>query len=59
MIRHKELKVYLEEILQAANYIDSYTKNMTYEQLLDDPKTTQAVILNILIIGENSNKLLT
>ena len=29
MIRHKELTVYLEEILQAANYIDSYTKNMT------------------------------
>lgn len=45
MASHKELNVYLEEILQAANYIESYTKNMTYEQLLDDSKTTQAVML--------------
>ena len=54
----KDLDVYLMEILQAANYVQLYTKEMTYEEFISDPKTTQAVILNMLIIGENSSKLL-
>ena len=54
----KDLNIYLLEILQAANYVQLYTKDITYEEFVSDPKTTQAVILNMLIIGENSSKLL-
>ena len=59
MRKQKDLNVYLEEILQAANYIDSYTKNLDLDEFIKDTKTSQAVILNLLIIGENANKLLS
>ena len=59
MRKQKDLNVYLEEILQAANYIDSYTKDLDLDEFIKDTKTSQAVILNLLIIGENANKLLS
>ena len=58
MSKQKDLNVYLEEILQAANYIDSYTKDINFDEFIKDTKTSQAVILNLLIIWENANKLL-
>ncbi len=37
--------------------IQSYTKGMTYEQLLGDRKTREAIILNFVVIGEAIKKI--
>ncbi len=43
---------YLEHILKAVRLARSYTEDLGKIDFLADPKTQQAVILNILIIGE-------
>ena len=48
----REVKLYLTDIDDAISAIQSYTKDMTYEQLLADRKTREAIILNFVVIGE-------
>ena len=47
----------LEDILEAIEKIERYTKNMTYQSFLSDDKTIDAVIRNFEIIGEAANRL--
>ena len=47
----REVKLYLTDIDDAISAIQSYTKDMTYEQLLSDRKTREAIILNFVVIG--------
>jgi len=42
----------LEDILEAINRIELFTKGMGQEELLDDLKTQDAVLRNLEIIGE-------
>ncbi len=44
--------VYLEDILTAAERIASYVEGYTRESFGDDPKTVDAVVRNLEIIGE-------
>ncbi len=44
--------IYLEDILTAIGFIESFTRGFTHEQLADDPKTLHAVIRNLEVIGE-------
>lgn len=48
----REVKLYLTDIDDAISAIKSYIKDMTYEQLLADRKTREAIILNFVVIGE-------
>ncbi|EZP78915.1 nucleotidyltransferase [Parageobacillus sp. G301] len=48
----REPKVFLEDILMAIDKIQKYTKNMDYESFLDNELVCDAVIKNILVIGE-------
>ena len=48
----RQVKLYLSDIDDAISAIQSYTRDMTYDQLLADRKTREAVILNFVIIGE-------
>jgi uncharacterized protein with HEPN domain len=48
----REPKVFLEYILMAIDKIQKYTKNMDYESFLDNELVCDAVIKNILMIGE-------
>ena len=50
---------YLEHILNAIHLALSYVDGMTKEDFLSDSKTQQAVILNILVMGEAATKLAT
>ena len=50
-------KVLLEDILDSAGKILSYTENLTYDEFIADSKTIDAVIRNFEIIGEASNRL--
>jgi len=43
---------YLKDILEAIKRIQTFTRNMGQEDLLDDLKTQDAVLRNLEIIGE-------
>jgi uncharacterized protein with HEPN domain len=55
----REVKLYLTDIDDAISTIQSYTKEMTYDQLLSDRKTREAIILNFVVIGEAIKKIPT
>ena len=48
----RDFQVYVEDILDAINSIEEYTKGLTYESFVSDKKTVDAVIRNFEIIGE-------
>ena len=47
----------LQDIFESINRIISYTANNNYEQFKSDPKTQDAVLRNIEIMGEAVKKL--
>jgi len=49
---------YLEHMFQAAQQACSYTEGMDINDFIADKRTQQAVILNLVIIGEAATKLL-
>jgi len=52
----REIKNLLEDIYDAANKIVNYTKDMTFDDFMEDEKTIDAVVRNFEIIGEAANK---
>jgi uncharacterized protein with HEPN domain len=53
----REVKLYLTDIDDAISAIRFYTEGITYEQLLGDRKTREAIILNFVVIGEAIKKI--
>lgn len=51
--------LYIEDILESINAIDSYIQNMDYESFLNDRKTYSATIREFIIIGEAISKIIT
>jgi len=49
--------VYVKHILDAIEAIEEYVNGLTYLKFTDDSKTVDAVIRQIEIIGEASNKI--
>lgn len=45
--------LYVEDIFYACIDIESYVKDVSYESFLDDKRTRDATIHNLLIIGES------
>ena len=50
-------RLLLEDILESAHKILTYTAGSSFEQFLKDDKTIDAVIRNFEIIGEAANRL--
>jgi uncharacterized protein with HEPN domain len=48
----RDYKVYLDDIVAAIDKIASFTAGFSEQQFADDPKTLDAVIRNLEIIGE-------
>lgn len=48
----RDYKVYLEDVLDAAAKISNYTAGLTLETFRKDPRTVDAVVRNLEIIGE-------
>lgn len=48
----RDFRVYLDDILEAAQKIRLYTAGLSFEGFCEDSKTTDAVIRNLEIIGE-------
>jgi len=53
----REVKLYLTDIDDSITTILSYTDSITYEQLLKDRKTREAIILNFVVIGEGTKNI--
>ncbi|MDD4485014.1 MAG: DUF86 domain-containing protein [Methanoregula sp.] len=53
----REVTLYLTDIDDAISAIRSYTDGITYEDLLGDRKTRDAIILNFVVIGEAIKKI--
>jgi len=47
----------IDDMLECIEKINSYLEGLTFEQFLDDNKTTDAVVRNFEIIGEAANRL--
>jgi len=48
----RDFQTYVEDIVDAMNSIEEYTKGLTYDAFAKDKKTVDAVIRNFEIIGE-------
>ena len=48
----RSYRFFLEDILESIDKIESYTKNLSNVKFVKDPKTIDAVIRNLEIIGE-------
>jgi uncharacterized protein with HEPN domain len=53
----RDFEVYIEDILQAIDSIQTYTEGLTYEIFVDDKKTVDAVIRNFEIVGEATKQI--
>jgi uncharacterized protein with HEPN domain len=49
--------LYLEDILESVNKIQSYAGNLSFEDLLKDKMRIDAIVRNFEIIGEASSKI--
>ncbi len=56
-MKRRDIRDYLQDILEAITDIEDFVANMTYEEFLKDRKTVNAVVRSIEIIGEASKKL--
>lgn len=48
----RDFQVYLEDIIDAIDSIEEYTRGMTFSAFVEDRRTVDAVIRNFEIIGE-------
>ena len=49
---------YLDHMLEAAQQACSYVENMGKDDFLSDKRTQQAVVMNLIIIGEAATKVM-
>jgi len=52
MKKDRDVRIYLDEILQAIGKIEKYTEDLDFGQFRNDEKTGDAVLWNFLVIGE-------
>ena len=53
----REAKLYVEDIKESIEKIGRYTEGMTFDGLVEDEKTIDAVVRNLTIIGEAAKNL--
>jgi uncharacterized protein with HEPN domain len=53
----RDYKAYLEDIVEAAEAVRSFTQGMSRDDLAADRKTRDAVVRNLEVIGEAAKKL--
>ncbi|MEA5508761.1 DUF86 domain-containing protein [Crocosphaera sp. UHCC 0190] len=55
----RSIRLYLEDIIISGNKVLRYTQDMSFDEFIADEKTYDAVIMNLLIIGEAVKKIPT
>lgn len=48
----RNIDLYLQDIIDSIEKIESYTKDINFDRFINDPKTIDAVVRNFFIIGE-------
>ena len=48
----RDVRVFLEDIVTACERIDAYTRDLTFDSFSADPRTVDAVVRNLEVIGE-------
>jgi len=48
----RDFQIYLEDVIEAVDSIEEYTRELTYEAFVKDKKTVDAVVRNFEVIGE-------
>lgn len=56
-MKGRDIRDYLQDILEAITDIENFVANITYEEFVKDKKTLNAVVRSIEIIGEASKNL--
>jgi uncharacterized protein with HEPN domain len=51
----RDYKLYLHDIKEAVEKIETFTKGFTFKEFTEDAKTVDAVIRNLEILGEAAN----
>ena len=49
---HRDWKFRIQDILDAVSAIEKYTKGMEFNTFIEDRRTVDAVVRNLMIIGE-------
>jgi hypothetical protein len=50
--KRKNVKLFINDILESIEKVEIYTQVMTYDQFIKDEKTKDAVLRNLEVIGE-------
>ena len=58
MSQHQRLADYIDHMMDAARQACAYVNGLSREDFMQDRRTQQAVILNLVILGEAATKLL-
>ncbi len=53
----RDIMLLLEDMLQSAQKIQQYTKDMDFDSFISDDRTMDAVVRNFEIIGEAANRI--
>lgn len=53
----RRLSLYFGDIINSIDKIQNSTANLTYDRLCEDDKTLDAVVHNLLIIGEATKQI--
>lgn len=53
----RDWKLFLMDILECMEKIESYVSGISYEEFLQDAKTKDAVVRNLEVIGEAANQI--
>jgi len=52
----RDVRVHLDDILEACKRVNTYTSNLSLEEFRGDQKTVDAVVRNLEVIGEAAKK---
>ncbi len=52
----RDVKLYIDDILDSIRAIEEFTNDITYEEFLDDRKTYSATLREYIVIGEAISK---
>lgn len=58
-MKENRLPDYCEHMLEAAQLAEAYVEGMSKNEFLEDKRTQQAAIMNIIIIGEAATKIVS
>jgi uncharacterized protein with HEPN domain len=50
--KRRTILLFIQDVIDSVEKIERYTRDMSYEQFLEDEKTRDAVVRNLEVIGE-------